>query len=786
MAAAVPMVRRCGGCDGRDDGAVEAMLQWQKVSDLLIAASLLSIPLELLYFATCAALAPLRRPLLQLGTFLLLCGATHLLNALSYDRPGSRRLLLALTAAKVLGAVASSAAAVSLPVFFPRLLRLKLRESFLRGKARQLDRDLAAVRRREDAAWRVARAVARHVRDAADARAVLRATMLQLAAALGLRDCAVWTPHSDGVLRLLHRLAQQALDVDDGSARAVSVRDPDVADVMASRDAKLLRPGSALEAASSQPPAGAAVAIRIPMLRLSALAGDGGSTSEPASYAILVLVRPPNDHHGGSSPAAWSSQDLEIVQAVADQVAVALSHAAALEESRLIRHKLAEQHGALLQARHELASATKARNSARGAMRDATRRPMHSVVGLLSVMQQETAMRPEQRLAVDAMARTSALSSTLMDDVMATLSTTTATDSGRDPPLASPRPVARRPFELRPLVRDAASVAGCLSGCRGIAFSQHLEANSLPEWVVGDDKRVLHLLLHMVDALMMSRRRHRHGAGSVLSFSVCSCNNIVGEDQDWIPARPNFSGGNQVFVKFQVELTRSPESDPTVSSPASRRPPPYSPGSGGADTQLSNAICQKIVQMMNGNMWSASDSEGLGETMTLVLRFQLQQSLNLHAPGSGTYRIGASPSTIPHFAGLRILLADGDAMSLEVTRKLLERLGCEVLPVPSAAVCLRLLGSAEPPPLQLVVLDLDAHGAGTDASAAGMDGFEVALRIRELSNTCWLLVLVALPATGVDDGVLDVCRRVGVNGVIQKPVTLPALGAQLQRVLHNN
>ncbi|RLN07854.1 protein EIN4-like [Panicum miliaceum] len=789
-AVLVRTARRCGGCDGREDAAVDALLQWQKMGDLLIAASLLSIPLELLYFATCAALAPLRRALLQLGTFIVMCGVTHLLNALAYDRPGSRRVLLALTSAKALGAVATSAAAVSLPIFFPRLLRIKVRESLLRAKARQLDRDVAAVRRREEAVWRVARAVARHVRDSADARAILRTTMLQLAAALGLRDCAVWIPAAlphRGVLQLTHQLLpdEGGKVLDRGATRAISVRHPDVATVLGSNDAKVLRPGSVLEAATGGglPPAGSAAAIRIPNFH------GGSCTTELASYAILVLVRRGNDDDHGSSSAAstWSNQDLEIVKAVADQVAVALSHAAALEESQLIRRKLAEQHGALVHARSELEAATRARNAARRAVRDAVERPMHAVVGLLSVMQQEAnALRPEQRLVVDAIARTSALSSTLVDHVMETVSTTTG-NHDPPPPSSGPTLVARRPFDLRSLVMDAASVGGCLARCRGLGFSHQLEASSLPEWVVGDDKRVSHLLLHMVGALLS--RFHGYVAGGVLSFSVCSFSNIVGDDQDRIPApeRAKFSGGNQVFVKFQVGLTRSPESDPG-SSPATPPPPSGLATDSGdaAGVRRSTAMCKRIAQMMNGNMWWASESEGLGETMTLLLRFQLQQPLNPHVPGSGTYRIGASLRTVPHhhhhhhhFNGLRILLADGDATSLEVTRKLLERLGCEVLPVLSAADCLSLLGrSAAEPPFQMVVLDIDARGA--------TDGFEVALRIRELSNACWLLVLVAVAASGVDDGVRDMCRRAGVNGLIQKPITLPALGAQLQSVLQSN
>ncbi|XP_002451768.1 ethylene receptor 4 [Sorghum bicolor] len=806
------LARRCGGCDGREEAAVEAMLQWQKVSDLLIAASLLSIPLELLYFATCAALAPLRRVLLQLGTFIVMCGVTHLLSALAYDRPGSRAVLVALTTAKVLGAVATSAAAVSLPILFPRLLRLKVRESFLRTKARQLDRDLATVRRREETVWRVVRAVTHHIRDSIDARTILHTTMLQLAAALGLSNCAVWMPPlqqragtgtGGGVLQLTHQLLP---DEDDdkvlhrsgggATARAISVRDPDVAAVLASKDAKVLsRPGSALKAAScrSLPRAGAAAAIRIPNFPIRP-----ASTSELLSYAILVMVLRADDeddrHHRRGPPTAtgWSNQDLEIVQAVADQVAVALSHAAALEESQLIRHKLAEQHGALLRARSELAAATKARDTAHGAMRNAMGKPMHAVVGVLSVMQEQeaAAMRPEQRLIVDAIARTSAVSSTLMETLPRMLDV-------RDPPLSASPPtpptlVSRRPFELRSLIRDAAFAARCLSGCRGLGFSHQLEASSLPEWVVGDDKRVFHLVLHMVGALLS--RCHGHvAAGRLLSFSVRSCSSIAGEHhhQDWIPSplRPiSFTGGNQVFVRFQIGLTKS---DPPGSSPASRPPQCSlsSPDSGGGATmRLTFAMCKRIVEMMNGDMWWASESEGLGETMTCILRFQQHQPLNPHVPGSGTYRIGAgasSATTAPHlhFNGLRILLADSDAMSMEVTRKLLERLGCQVLPVSSGAHCLSLLGGgAADPSFELVVLDLHGHGG-----AAAMDGFEVALRIRELSrSTCWLLVLVAVEAGGVDDGVRDLCRRAGVDGLIHKPITLPALGAQLRRVLQNN
>jgi ethylene receptor len=186
-----------------------------------------------------------------------------------------------------------------------------------------------------------------------------------------------------------------------------------------------------------------------------------------------------------------------------------------------------------------------------------------------------------------------------MDDIMESVSA--ADPPPPPPPLSSPCLLARRPFELRALVWNVASVAWCLSGCRGIGFSHGLEAgSSLPEWVVGDDRRVFHLLIHMVDALL-SRCHQPLVAGRALSFSACSCNDIIGDDQHLIPppGRRNFSsGGNHVFVKFQVGLTRAQESGgPSKSLPASRRRPPRNPCSVRANTQINNATCNKIAQV---------------------------------------------------------------------------------------------------------------------------------------------------------------------------------------------
>ncbi|KAM0880881.1 hypothetical protein ACQ4PT_033285 [Festuca glaucescens] len=729
-AGVVQRYYRGGACDGREDGAVQAMLQCQRVSDFLIAASYLSIPLELLYFASCADLAPLKWLLLQLASFAVLGGATHLLAVFSHAHPHSSGLLLASTAAKLLAALVSFATAVSLVTFIPRLIRAKLREGLLRAKARQRDRDLGIVRRRVEATSRVVRMLTHHIRSSPplDAHTILHTTMFHLADALALHSCAVWMPgHDSGTdHHLVHQLSLRGkgpVGVVLGSQPPISMDDPDVVDVMASEAAKVLRPRSALATASSGglQPVGAVAAIRIPMLKVSNF--DGRKAPVASSYAILVLVLR-NKQEGYSSSREWGSQDLEVVQVVADQVAVALSHAAVLEEWQAMRDKLAEQHRALLHAKHEAMMATNGINNIQSASHVED-------------------MRPEQRLVADAIARTSTLSLALMNDV----ATETLT-------------VNRRPFGLQSLIRETMSVAGCLAGCEGVGFSYQLE-NSLPAWVVSDETRVFHLLLQMVASLLSQQRSN---AGRLL-FSVSTC---TAGQEDCIPAQPNLSPGCSICVKFQVAVERSTGCIQSPTTPVgsqismckfqavmersvgcSRSP--------GRPVSSEISMCKKIVQMMNGSMRSALD----GETITLFLQFQLQQS--------GVCR--RTPLSVPRFDGLRILLADGDGMSQAVTHKLLEKLGCQVTSVSSGAHCLALLGSADSS-FQLLFVDLD------------MDAFEVALRIRELRNRCWLLIVAALTVS-IDDSVREMCRRSGINGLILKPITLTALGAQLYSLLRN-
>jgi ethylene receptor len=567
-AAAAADFSHCGGCDDSDGSSLwntENILQCQKVSDFLIATAYFSIPLELLYFTTCSDLFPLKWILLQFGAFIVLCGLTHLVSVFTYG-PHSFQVVLALTVGKFLTALVSFATAITLLTLIPQLLRVKVRENFLRVKARELDQEVGKMKRREETGWHV-RMLTQEIRRSLDRHTVLHTTMVELAKTLELQNCAVWMPNEGRTEMILtHHLRER--EITASHSGSIPIGDPDVVEIKATRGAKVLGEESALGIASRCSPAeaGAAVAaIRMPMLRVSNFKGGTPEMME-TSYAILVLVLPED---GGS--VGWGEQELEIVEVIADQVAVALSHAAVLEESQLMREKLAQQHRDLLQAKHEAVMATEARNSFQSAMYDGMRRPMHSVLGLVSMMQQES-MNPEQRLVMDAIVKTTSVASTLMNDVMQT--------STMDREHLS---LVRRPFSLHSLIKEAVSVVRCLSGSKGVDFEFQVE-NSLPERVVGDEKRVFHIVLHMVGTLL-----HQCGAGC-LSLYVNSYNEMEERhNPDWMLRRANLSAG-YVCVKFEIRIRKYKDSLLGLLSS-------QEPNANSSEMGLSFNMCKKIVQV---------------------------------------------------------------------------------------------------------------------------------------------------------------------------------------------
>ena len=103
-----------------------------------------------------------------------------------------------------------------------------------------------------------------------------------------------------------------------------------------------------------------------------------------------------------------------------------------------------------------------------------------------------------------------------------------------------------KPFGLHAMVKEAACLAKCMCVYRVIGFVVDVD-KSLPDNVIGDEKRVFQVILHMVGNAINGN----HGGG-VLVFRVFAETGSQGRnDQGWTAWRPSSSSGD-VNIRFEI------------------------------------------------------------------------------------------------------------------------------------------------------------------------------------------------------------------------------------------
>ncbi|KAI3873205.1 hypothetical protein MKX03_034295 [Papaver bracteatum] len=371
----------------------------QKVSDLLIATAYFSIPIELFYFVSCSITFPFKWILTQFGAFIILCGLTHFLTVFTYD-PHTYKLMLSLTILKSLTAIVSCITSITFVTLIPMLLKVMIREGLLIKKTEELDREMVLIKKQEETGYYV-RMLTREIRRSLDRHTILYTTLVELSKVLFLENCVILMPDEfNFVMNFTHELRRR-----DGFV-SVRMDDPEVVEIVQECGVRNLGSGSRLRGLVGR---GSGVAIRMPLLKISSFNGGTPKTIEACCYAVLVLVLPVEVNR------CWNSQELEIVAVVADQVAVALSHATVLEESLLIKAQLVEQNIALRKARKMALMANEAKCSFRNVMSREMILPARSIASVLSVLQLEN-FKAEQKRTVDTIAKWGLLISVIVED----------------------------------------------------------------------------------------------------------------------------------------------------------------------------------------------------------------------------------------------------------------------------------------------------------------------------------------------------------------------------------
>ncbi|XP_057964252.1 probable ethylene response sensor 1 [Malania oleifera] len=570
----------------------ELLVKYQYISDFFIALAYFSIPLELIYFVQKSAFFPYRWVLMQFGAFIVLCGATHLINLWTFSMH-SKTVAVVMTIAKVSCAVVSCATALMLVHIIPDLLSVKTREQFLKNKAEELDREMGLILTQEETGRHV-RMLTHEIRSTLDRHTILKTTLVELGRTLGLEECALWMPSRTGMnLQLSHTLNHQ---MSVGST--VSINLPIVNEVFNS--AGTIRIPYTCPLARIRPLVGRylppeVVAVRVPLLHLSNFQINDWPDLSAKSYAVMVLILPTD------SARTWRDHELELVEVVADQVAVALSHAAILEESMRARDQLMEQNVALDLARREAEMAIHARNDFLAVMNHEMRTPMHAIIALSSLLL-ETELTPEQRVMIETILKSSNLLATLINDV---LDLSRLEDGSLELELGT--------FHLHGVFREVINLIKPVASVKKLSVSLIL-APDLPLCAVGDEKRLMQTLLNVTGNAV---KYTKEGYVSLIA-SIANPDSL----RDWqTPEAYPVSSDGHFFLRVQVKDSGCgimPQDIPHIFTKFAHFRNGSNQSNSGAGLGL--AICKRFVCLMGGHIWIESEGLDKGSTVTFVVK----------------------------------------------------------------------------------------------------------------------------------------------------------------------
>lgn len=718
----------------------DLLMKYQYISDFFIALAYFSIPLELIYFVKKSAVFPYRWVLVQFGAFIVLCGATHLINLWTF-RIHTKTVEVVMTTAKVLTAVVSCATALMLVHIIPDLLSVKTRELFLKNKAAELDREMGLIRTQEETGRHV-RMLTHEIRSTLDRHTILKTTLVELGRTLALEECALWMPTRTGLeLQLAYTLRQQ-----NPVGFTVPIQLPVINQVFSTNRAVKISPNcpvARIRPISGKYMPGEVVAVRVPLLHLSNFQINDWPELSTKRYALMVLMLP------SDSARQWHVHELELVEVVADQVAVALSHAAILEESMRAQQQLLEQNVALDLARREAETAIRARNDFLAVMNHEMRTPMHAIIALSSLLQ-ETELSPEQRLMVEAILKSSNLLATLINDVL---------DLSRleDGSLKLDVGV----FNLHTMFREVLNLIKPIASVKKLSITSTL-ASDVPEFALGDEKRLMQVLLNVIGNAV---KFTKEGSVSITSLVVKAESLRDVRTPEFLPVATD----GHFYLRVQVKDTGSginPQDIPKLFTKFAQTQTPANRNSCGSGLGL--AICKRFVNLMEGNIWI--ESEGLGKGCTAIFVVKLgspERSNGAMVPFASRPLVNHIQSS---FGGLKVLIMDENGVSRTVTKGLLMHLGCDVTTVASSEECL-LAVSRE---YQVVFLDL---------SMPGFDGFEVAVQIRKRFSKRQDRPLIVALTGSTDRLTRENCVRVGMDGCILKPVSVDKMRSVLSELL---
>lgn len=387
--------------------------------------------------------------------------------------------------------------------------------------------------------------------------------------------------------------------------------------------------------------------------------------------------------------------------------------------------------------------AARAKSEFLATMSHEIRTPMAGIIGLIDLLK-ATGLSDKQREYVRALDRAGEHLADLLDDIL----DFSKIEAGKMEPEDAV-------FDLRKAVSGVLDIFRSTAEAKGV----HLQASVAPHlsrlWR-GDARHIRQVLVNLI--------------GNAVKFTAEGHVTLrVEEDPEWEP-RTGEADGAPVPILFTVEdsgIGIRPENIAHIFDPFGQGDATSTRRYGG--TGLGLAISQRLVDLMGGRIWAASEP-GRGSTF----RF----SVPLHAIAAPPRRAQARPdepkrrTRVP--AGGRILLVDDSDLNRLVIGDMLDGVGAAVDTATNGAEAVDKFGQGE---YDMVFLDIQMPV---------MDGFAAARAMRALEEAAGgnrpRTPIVALSATALKDD-RDTALAAGCDEYVVKPLRNEALMGLLKAYL---